>query len=57
MLNKRGVFIKTEQWEKLREINAEIAESITDSDFLDDLQRPCSIFATFETEEGYNRAL
>lgn len=24
---------------------------------LDKLQRPCSVFVTFETEEGVNRAL
>jgi hypothetical protein len=40
-------------------INQEIANALKkeDSDLLDNLQRPCTIFVTFESEEGYNRAL
>jgi hypothetical protein len=58
MLKKRGQLRKTEKWEQVEKMNAEIAESLrTDQDLLDKMQRPCSVFATFETEEGYNRAL
>jgi len=57
-LKKRGKFIKTEKWEKVDEVNHEISESLkTEPHLLDQMQKPCSIFATFETEEGYNRAI
>lgn len=56
MLKKRGTFIKTEKWDKLDEINEKITETIKDADTLNKLQTPCSVFATFESEEGYNRA-
>ena len=40
------------------EINTEIENGIKhDQVFLDKMQRPCSIFVTFETEEGYENAL
>jgi hypothetical protein len=55
-LRKRGTLIKTEKWEKLLELNDKIDDSLKDSELLDKLQTPCSIFATFETEEGVNRA-
>lgn len=55
-LATRGTYIKTEKWDKVKQINTQIAESLDDEEYLDKLQRPCSIFATFETEEGYNRA-
>jgi hypothetical protein len=29
----------------------------SDKKFLDKMQTPCSVFATFETEEGLQRAL
>jgi|TARA_B110000285_G_scaffold199866_1_gene233305 hypothetical protein len=40
-------------------INNEIANALKkeDSELLDNLQRPCTVFVTFESEEGYNRAL
>ena len=56
-LKKRGNFIKMEKWDKLDEINHEIASSLReDHDLLDKMQKPCSVFATFETEEGHTRA-
>jgi len=57
-LTKRGDLIKTEKWDKVKEINDEIAEGISkNGELLDRCQKPCSVFATFETEEGYNRAI
>ena len=39
------------------EINDTIRMNLKkDSILLDQLQRPCAVFVTFETEEGYNRA-
>lgn len=56
-LKQRGLLIKKEQWEKVEEINAKIAQTIReDHTLLDKLQKPCSVFATFETEEGHSRA-
>lgn len=56
-LRKRGTLIKTEKWEKLEQINDKIDELFKEKAVLDKLQTPCSVFATFETEEGYNRAI
>lgn len=55
-LRKRGVLIKTEKWEKLDDLNDKIDNILKDEKILNKLQSPCSVFATFETEEGYNRA-
>jgi len=42
----------------LKKINAEIHDKIVNEDgFLDKIQLPCSVFVTFEDEEGTNRAL
>ena len=57
LLQKRGVLIRTEKWDKLDEINDQIDDSLKDESLLNKLQTPCSVFATFETEEGVNRAL
>ena len=57
LLKKRGVFIRTEKWDKLDDINDKIDDSLKDEALLNKLQTPCSVFATFETEEGVNRAL
>jgi len=38
-------------------VNELISKALKDEDTLDKLQRPCSIFATFKSEEGYQRAL
>ena len=56
-LMKRGTFIKTEKWDKVNVINETIAQGIKeDKKLLDQLQRPVSVFATMETEEGHTRA-
>ena len=56
-LMKRGTFIKTEKWDKVKVINETIAQGIKeDKKLLDQLQRPVSVFATMETEEGLTRA-
>jgi hypothetical protein len=54
-LRKRGGFIQNEKWKDLKEMNKTITEGLRDekTNLLDKLQTPCSIFATFETEEGY----
>ena len=57
MLSKRGALIKKEKWDDLDKINIEIAEKIKDQDLLDQLQTPCSVFITLETEEALQRAL
>lgn len=56
-LEQRGNLIKKEDWEGLEAKNAEILAEIKDPDMLDKLQTPVSVFATFESEEGYHRAL
>jgi hypothetical protein len=56
-LTKRGTLIKTEKWQKVAELNQTILTKIQDKKTLDLLQTPCSVFATFESEEGVNRAL
>ena len=56
-LRERGTAIKAENWKKLETVNAKIENSIKkDQKMLDKLQRPCSVFVTFETEEAYHRA-
>lgn len=55
-LTERGKYLQNEQWEKVDEVNKEISEAIKDQELLDALQRPCSVFAMFETEEGVTRA-
>jgi hypothetical protein len=57
MLKKRGNFIKAEKWEKVDEINDKIDNSLKNEKLLNELQTPCSVFMTFESEEGYNRAI
>lgn len=48
--------MKGEKWEKVAEINKKIFEGIQDEKLLNHMQRPCSVFASFETEEAYERA-
>jgi len=56
-LTKRGTFLKTEKWAKANELNNTILDNIKNKEgLLDKLQTPCSVFATFESEEGYGRA-
>ena len=57
-LRQRGTHIKNENWDKLDEINRFIRLNLKkDSKLLDKLQRPCSVFVTMLTEEGYYRAV
>jgi hypothetical protein len=58
-LKDRGYYVKNEKWTKAEAVVQKIEDAITSSDpkFLDKLQTPCSVFVTFETEEGLQRAL
>jgi len=57
-LKKRGAAIAAEKYDELKTINAEIHDKIVKEEgFLDKIQLPCSVFVTFEDEEGTNRAL
>ena len=56
-LRKRGNFIKTEKWDKVDEINDKIDNMLQNEHLLNELQTPCSVFMTFESEEGHNRAV
>ena len=56
MLTERGDLIKKEKWDELDKANEKIAEEIK-GPLLDQLQTPCSVFITWETEEALSRAL
>lgn len=56
LLKSRGNLIKTENWDKLDKINDKLDDYLKHPELLDELQTPCGIFLTFESEEGYNRA-
>ena len=55
LLRQRGDAIKAEDWEQQRKLESDINE-LKNRDFKR-LITPCSIFMTFENEEGVNRAL
>ena len=55
LLRQRGKAIMAEKWDKQAEIETKINE-LKGAEF-DRLVTPCSVFMTFETEEGVNRAL
>lgn len=55
-LKERGKHIKTEKWDKAAKVNEKIIKGLQDPYIMDKMQRPCSVFATMETEEGYHRA-
>lgn len=55
LLRDRGTIIKGEQWDKQTEIEAKIND-IKNEKF-HSLVTPCSVFMTFEREEGITRAL
>lgn len=57
MLTERGELIKKEKWDDLDKANEEIADQIKKKPLLDQLQTPCSVFITWETEEALSRAL
>lgn len=50
---QRGLLIKKEKWEKVNEKNQEIIDIIHDENHLNQFQTPVSVFATFDSEEGY----
>ena len=53
-LKERGLHIKNENWANLEKTNNKINDALkNDQVLLDNQQKPVSIFATFETEEGY----
>ena len=54
----RGYYIKNEKWDKVAKIEASIVDKLQDdkSDLLDKLQRPCSAFVTWDSEEALRRA-
>jgi len=57
-LKRRGTSIKNEHWACLDDINDTIRKNLKkDSVLLDQLQRPCAVFVTMNSEEGYNRAI
>lgn len=58
-LKQRGALIVAEKHEKVDELNQKIVDAIEkpDGKLLNELQHPCSVFATFECEEGQKRAL
>lgn len=51
LLRERGTAIKADNFDKMREIDAKINDY--KNEHLKDVTRPCSVFMTFETEEGY----
>jgi hypothetical protein len=55
LLRERGTAIKTEQWDKQTEVEKKINE--LKGEKLSELTTPCSLFLTFENEEGIARAL
>ena len=55
LLKERGNIIKSEKWTKMADIDNKINQ-FKDEKFMK-LISPCSIFMTFECEEGVNRAL
>ena len=55
MLKERGEIIKSEKWAKMAEIDSRINQFKDEN--IKQMVTPCSIFMTFENEEGVNRAL
>lgn len=55
LLCERGEVIKTEDWQEMEKIDARIND--IKNNHLEDLMTPCSVFMTFENEEGVNRAI
>ena len=55
LLRKRGAAIKADKFDDMRKIDAEINDYKNKN--LDGCTRPCSVFMTFENEEGYQRAI
>lgn len=55
LLRERGNCIKSEDWKSMQKVDKKIND-IKNSQ-LEDFTTPCSIFMSFELEEGVNRAL
>ena len=55
LLRQRGKAIMEEKWDKQAEIETKINE-LKEAEF-DRFITPCSVFMTFENEEGVNRAI
>ena len=55
LLKLRGAAIKTDKFDEMRKIDAEINDYKNKN--LEHVTRPCSVFMTFENEEGYQRAV
>lgn len=55
LLTERGQIIKEERWDEMKVIDKKIND-LKNQD-LEKLTTPCSVFMTFENEEGINRAL
>lgn len=55
LLKQRGEAIKNENWDKQLNLDREIND-LKNNNF-DELISPCSVYMTFETEEGIRRAL
>jgi hypothetical protein len=57
-LMARGAAIKSENYAAIDKINNYVVEKLAhDQDLLDQMQTPCSVFMSCESEEGLNRAL
>ena len=55
----RGTYIKAEKWDRVTKIENHIVDKLQQEDggeFLDKLQRPCSAFLTWDSEEALRRA-
>ena len=55
LLKERGEIIMEERWDDMKDIDARINKVKDDN--LDELMTPCSVFMTFENEEGVHRAM
>lgn len=54
LLKQRGAAVRADKFDEMRKIDAQINDY--KNAHLEDCTRPCSVFMTFETEEGYQRA-
>ena len=54
LLKKRGTAIRADKFDEMRKIDKQINDYKNAN--LDGCTRPCSVFMTFESEEGYQRA-
>ena len=56
LLRKRGSLIQAEEWAKVDAVSDEINKLKNDPKEFEELTTPCSVFMSFESEEGYERA-